>query len=152
MAMIFGHPPLTVGKTGRQRECPILDIRGGWDSNLPYCFWLERGRQKRGEKKGKVNQQNPRDGILILHQQQAAARVNSAKRDKLALPKIPSSWPATGPGKHWTAGSGRSCHSSSACRCAPGGGEAWGDTRKNRQLELKEPTIHLTWGWAGTGT
>lgn len=46
VAMIFGHPPLTVGKTGRQREwehreeteCRILDIGGGWDSNLPRCF------------------------------------------------------------------------------------------------------------------
>lgn len=63
--------------------------------------------------------------------------VNSAKKDKLALPKIPSSWPAAGPGKHWTARSGRSCHSSSVCRYAPGEAEEQGDTRKNCQLELK---------------
>lgn len=48
-------------------------------------------------------------------------RVNSAKKGRPALPKdLPSSWPAAGPGRRLTGGSGHSCHSSSTCRCVPG--------------------------------
>lgn len=46
-------------------------------------------------------------------------RVNFSK-EVLRPCSLSSSWPAASPGKHWTGGSGRSCHSSSACRCAPG--------------------------------
>lgn len=35
--------------------------------------------------------------------------------------QIPSSLPAVSPGKHSNAESVRSCHSSSACKCAPVG-------------------------------
>lgn len=61
VAMIFGHPPLTVGKTGRQREwehgeeteCRILDIGGGGEAGavtfLAVFDW--RGTDSKGERR-----------------------------------------------------------------------------------------------------
>jgi hypothetical protein len=98
---------------------------------------LEWSRERRKRGKEKINKtQGMKFSFHTSSKQQQESTV--LRKTSLPFPKIPFSWPAAGPGKHWTGGSGHSCHFSSACRCAPREEGKQGDERKNCQPKLEE--------------
>ena len=104
---------------GREEATPWTSA--GWAGvvTILIVFYWSGSRDRRERRKGK-RKKTPGMVFSRHTSSKQQAKVNRAKKGKAALPGIPSSWPAASPGKHWTGGSGRSCHSSSACRCVPG--------------------------------